>query len=174
MSDNSPPPSGDPSGDPSGTQPQPGWGSAYPPAAGFPPHGSGFPSPGSGFPPPGYGYQPWATPPKHRHASTAMVLGIVSLVGGFLCWLPLVMAPFAWVTGGRALREIEASQGTQSGQGEALAGKVLGIIGTVLLALSIALIVLFVVLSLSVDNFWDEFWNEGYDDESGTGYGTPD
>jgi hypothetical protein len=114
--------------------------------------------PGGAYPPQAYAYPPVYAPPKHPHASTAMVLGIVGLVGGFLCWLPLLMSPFAWVAGSRALRDIEASQGRQSGQGEALAGKVLGIIGTVLLALGVAALLLLIALVASIDGFWDELW----------------
>jgi hypothetical protein len=134
-----------PPGDPSGHEHRPNWGSAYPPVG--------------GYPPPGYGYQPYpVAPPRHPSATTAMVLGIVAVAGGFLCWLPLVIAPFAWVTGAKAVKEIDASHGMQSGRGEATAGKVLGIIGTVLLAIGLVALIAFVVLSLTVDGFWDEFW----------------
>lgn len=146
MSDSTPPPS-----DPSGHQPN--WGSSYPP----PPPGGGYP------PPPGYGYPQYAVPQKHSKATTAMVLGIVSVAGGLLCYLPLLLAPFAWFTGTKAVRDIDESRGALGGRGEANAGKVLGIIGTVILALGLALIVLFVVLSLTVDNFWDDF-TEGWEE----------
>jgi hypothetical protein len=56
------------------------------------------------------------------------VLGILGLV---LCQ---VLSPFAWVIGGRAVREIDASRGTVGGRGSANAGRILGIVGTVLLA----------------------------------------
>lgn len=140
-----------PDGDPSRQQPQPphqpNWGSAYPP-----------PTPESGFAPP-HGYYPYGPPPKHQNATTAMVLGIVGLAGGFICWLPIVMAPFAWYLGAKAEKEIDASRGTVSGRGEATAGKVLGIIGTVLLVLSVVAIIAFIVLAVTVDDFWDD----GYD-----------
>lgn len=54
------------------------------------------------------------------------------------------------------MREIDASQGQLQGRSEAKAGFVLGIIGTVLLALAIAAIVLLVILTITVDNFWDD------------------
>jgi hypothetical protein len=66
------------------------------------------------------------------------------------------MAPFAWYLGVKAEREIDASAGTLSGRGEATAGKVLGIVGTVLLALAVAGIVLLVVLASTQPDFWDD------------------
>lgn len=146
--------SGPPSGDPSDHEHRPNWGSAYPP-----PQGGAPPPPGYG-----YGYQPYSVPPKHPGATTSMVLGIVGVAAGVLCWLPFFLSPFAWITGSKAIREIDASRGAQGGRGEAMAGKVLGIIGTVLLVLGIAGIVLFIVLALTIDNFWDAFWDDEYDE----------
>jgi hypothetical protein len=127
-----------------GQQPpqQPTWGSAYPPQQ----------------PPPGYGYQqPYAAPrPSHPKATTAMVLGIIGIAGGLACVLPLLVAPYAWIMGAHAVRDIDASGGQLGGRGEANTGKILGIIGTVLLALGLALAVLLLVLTLSVDDFWDD------------------
>lgn len=111
-------------------------------------------------PPPGYGYPYPVAPPAHSSATTAMVLGIVAVAGGFLCWLPLLLAPFAWFTGAKAVKEIDASQGMQSGRGEATAGKVLGIIGTALLALAVVAVTTFIVLSLTVHGFAEWFWDE--------------
>jgi hypothetical protein len=137
MSDSTPGP-----GKPTGHAHQPNWGTAYPPP------------PGAAYPPPAY--YPYGPPPKHPNATTAMVLGIVAVAGGVLCYLPLLIAPFAWFTGSKAVRDIDESRGAQGGRGEAMAGKVLGIVGTALLALAIAGIVTLVVLTLTVDNFWDE------------------
>lgn len=152
MSDSKPP-----AGDPSGQQPRPDWGSAYPPPPGGQPVPPGYPS---AYPPPGY--YPYAAP-KHPSATTALVLGIVAVAGGLLCYLPLLVAPFAWFTGSKAVRDIDESRGAQGGRGEAMAGKVLGIVGTVLLALALIAIAVFVILVLTVDTFWDDFstgWDE--------------
>ena len=102
-----------------------------------PPSGYGAPQgPGpSGYPPYGYG------PPDHPRASTSMVLGILGLV---LCQ---VVAPFAWVTGRQALREIDASGGRWGGRGQAQAGYVLGIVGTVILGLAVVGVVLYVLFA---------------------------
>jgi uncharacterized membrane protein len=90
-----------------------------------------------------------------------MVLGIVSVAGGLMCWLPLLISPVAWIMGAKAVKDIDASRGAQTGRSEAVAGKVLGIIGTVLLILAIAFIVLIVVLSFTIDDFWsEENWSD--------------
>lgn len=70
--------------------------------------------------------------PVHPQATTALVLGILSFV---LCG---VLAPFAWVMGAKATREIEAAGGAWGGHGAAYAGKVLGIIGVIVLAFAVA------------------------------------
>lgn len=90
--------------------------------------------------------------PKHPQAQTAMVLGVVALAGGFTCLLPIFISPFAWYMGAKAKREMAAEPGRWSGQSEAQAGFIMGIIGTVLIALSVAFLVviaLFVGLVLS-------------------------
>lgn len=68
--------------------------------------------------------------PASSRAVWSLVLGILGLV---LCG---VLAPFAWWLGSAELKDIKAGLAPQSGQGLAIAGVVLGIIGTVLLALS--------------------------------------
>lgn len=159
MSHDTPPPGDQPPGNQPPQEPQPNWGSAYPPP------------PGAYQPPPGYqpqpGYNPYL-PPKHPQATTSMVLGIVAVAGGLMCWLPLLVSPVAWIMGAKAVRDIDASRGAQTGRSEAVAGKVLGIIGTVLLVLAIAAIVTLVVLSFTIDDFWsDENWDDGNFDDGG-------
>lgn len=110
-------------------------------------------------PPPPYAYaQPaYSQPayagyvqPQQPQATTAMVLGLVSLVGGFLtCGALFLMAPFAWVVGAKSKREINASNGQLGGGGNAQAGFVMGIIGTVLLVLLIVVVVLIVVIAIN-------------------------
>ena len=98
----------------------------------------------------GYG-QPYGTfspaPPNHPQATTAMVLGLVGLVGALaLCGLPLVVSPFAWALGRNSLKEIEASHGRLGGESTARAGMVMGIIGTILLGLGLLMIIGFAVV----------------------------
>ena len=70
-------------------------------------------------------------PPHAPSAVTAFVLGILGVI-----LLPL-LGPVAWVLGRRAQQEIDVSGGAIGGRGLATAGKVLGMIGTLLLVLVI-------------------------------------
>ena len=88
--------------------------------------------------PPGYG----AGLPDQPSATTAMVLGIIGLVGVAFCGgLTLVLSPFAWAIGRKSVAEIDANPGRYGGRDKANAGKIMGIIGTVLLALGIVAII---------------------------------
>lgn len=124
-----------------------------PPPGGYPPNPGAYPSPQNPYPAPG-GYGQLA--PKHHNAVTAMVLGIVSLVGTFMCCIPALLGPVAWYLGSKAVTQIDASGGAIGGRSEAMAGKVLGIIGTVLLALLVLLVVFFVVLTIQDPTMWDD------------------
>lgn len=95
------------------------------------------------YPPPGYG-APIQYAPDHPKATTSLVLGILGVV---LCQ---VLGPFAWAMGKKTLDEIDASQGRLGGRGAAQAGYILGIVGTVLLALSVLLIVVYVIFMIAV------------------------
>jgi hypothetical protein len=79
--------------------------------------------------------------PDHPDATKAMVIGLIALVGGFTCYVPLALGPWAWVVGRRAVREIDAQPGRYEGRGQAMAGFVTGVIATVLLLLGVLLIV---------------------------------
>ena len=83
-----------------------------------------------GYPP----YGAYAPPrPDHPQSTLALILGIVGLVGAFMfCGLRLVVSPFAWALGRNALKDIRASQGRIGGEGQARAGMIMGIVGTVL------------------------------------------
>ena len=92
--------------------------------------------------PPQNPYQPYTGPgysasgvpqwvPDHPDATTVLILGIVGMA---VCQ---VVAPFAWVKGGRVKREIDASGGQIGGRSQVMIGYVLGIVGTSLLALSV-------------------------------------
>lgn len=117
------------------------------------------PVPGAPYPPyPGMPYSgmPMAgPPPAHRQAMTAMVLGIV----GLLCFSPA--APFAIWLGNKAVREIDASGGQLSGRGQAQAGFIMGIIGTVLLVIMIFL------LAIGFFQGFVQGFDQGYSTTSG-------
>jgi hypothetical protein len=137
-----------------GAQPTPPvyGGSAYggPPAATPPPLYDAPTGYGYGAPPPYVGGYS-APGPDHPQSTLAMVLGIVGLLGGFTCGLPLLVSPFAWFLGRKALTEIRASQGRTGGESQAMAGMVMGIVGTVLLVLGILAIIGLIVLAVASD-----------------------
>ena len=108
---------------------------------------------GYGTPQPGYGYAGGGTPPAHPSASTSMVLGIVGLAGIMFCGgITLVVSPFAWAMGRKAVNEIDANPGAYSGRDQARGGQIMGIIGTVLLVIGIlGLILLLGLFVTAVD-----------------------
>jgi hypothetical protein len=139
------PPGQDPYGPPPTTDPygqQPGYGqSAY----GQDPSGQNAYGQ-AGYPPAGYGYGTPA-PANHPSATTALVLSLVGLAGIAFCGgLTLVLSPFAWRIGARAVREIDESQGRLGGRDQANAGRIMGLIGTVLLVLGILALIALVGL----------------------------
>lgn len=104
-------------------------------------------------PPGGYGYPPPGTypvqgpvqyAPDHPRSTTVLVLGILGVV---VCQ---VLGPFAWVMGKRAMNEIDASYGRLGGRSAVQAGYVLGIIGTVLLAVTVLILVGYLVFAVAV------------------------
>ena len=72
-----------------------------------------------------------------------MGLGIAALAGVFILLFPILLSPVAWWLGAKAKREIAAEPERWSGAGEAQAAVIMGVIGTVLLAVGI--VALFVV-----------------------------
>jgi hypothetical protein len=96
-----------------------------------PPYGAPPPQPPYGQQP--YGYGP---PQDHPQATTVLVLGILGLV---MCQ---IISPIAWVMGNRVVREIDATGGQLGGRSSANAGRICGIVGTVLIGLSLLFLVL--------------------------------
>lgn len=139
---------------PAGQQPPyPGQPGQQPPYAGQQPYpGQPYGYPAQPYPPQPYAQQPYGYHrPDHPKATTALVLGLIGLLGGLTIGLPLLAAPFAWVIGHRARKEIRASGGYYGGESNATAGMVLGIVGTILLILAvlavIGLIVVFAIIA---------------------------
>ena len=88
-------------------------------------------------------YQP--PPPDHPQTTTILILGICGLV---ICQ---VLGPFAWSMGNKALREIDASNGQVGGRDTVKVGRILGIIGTIILGLSVLVLVfLFVIAGIGI------------------------
>lgn len=67
---------------------------------------------------------------ERSQATTALVLGIVGLFFA-------IVAPFAWKIGHDELKAIDAGRRSPDGHGTATAGRILGIIGTMLLVLGV-------------------------------------
>ncbi|NLU76491.1 DUF4190 domain-containing protein [Streptomyces sp. HNM0575] len=145
---------------PQAPQPYAGSGAAY-----------GYPNPapqpygyGAGPGPVGYG---WHGPPQQPggKAVAAMVLGIIGLLTVSTCWgsfLGIFLSPVALGLGLSAKRA--ADRGEAGGRGQAVAGFVMGIIGTVLSVLLVA----FLVVMLTAYN--EEFGE--YDSDPGSGDGS--
>jgi hypothetical protein len=74
---------------------------------------------------------------EDSQATTILVLGILALV---LCQ---VLGPFAWVMGNKELAGIDAGRRAPENRGTAQAGRILGIISTVLLIVGIGFLVIF-------------------------------
>ena len=137
---------------PSGAASQPSGPGYVPPAASPPPLSSQDPAPawGAAWMP---SYGPMLPLSRdHQGAGQALVLGIIAmvcLVTGFFCCVTipgLVCAPIAWVKGARAKREIDAYPGVYGNRGQAVAGIVMGAIGSVCGVLVILATVAFALL----------------------------
>jgi uncharacterized membrane protein YjgN (DUF898 family) len=77
---------------------------------------------------------------EHPAGTTVLVLGILGLV---VCGL---LAPIAWVKGNTAKREMDSQPNVYwSNRGSVTAGRICGIIGTVLILLGVAVMILFVI-----------------------------
>lgn len=131
------------------------------------PYGQPYPQP--------YGTGPYGglPPQKDSSATTAMVLGIVSVAGTFFCGITAVLGPFALVMGLNAKRRIDASGGALTGRGEAQAGFVLGIIGTVLLVLGILAIVVVIVVAVASDHSSSTTYPQFHTNALAAGAGAP-
>jgi hypothetical protein len=166
------PPVGPPPGPPSGPTPQNPYGAPYTQPYSGQPYGAQQPYPGQPYGAPPNPYRPpseYATPqspygspyhpayaggmlPDHPSATTAMVLGIISLVGIVCCGgVTLLLSPAAWIVGAKAVREIDATPGRYGGRDRAQAGKIMGIIGTVLLALAVIAVIGLIALAVATD-----------------------
>ena len=131
--------------------PPPNWGGPPPPPNQPPPPGQQSPGPYPANygqqPPPPYGYQPYGgmMPAQHPQGTTILVLGILSLV---VCGL---LGPFAWSMGNKALREIDSDPTTTYGnRGQINAGRICGMIGTIILAVSVVVWVIVVIAIAAV------------------------
>lgn len=126
-----------------GQEPYQGQGQQYPPVNPTPygqPAGSQSP----------YG----GAKPQHPQATTTLVLGIVSIVLVFMCCLPLGIAP--WIMGSKAIKQVDANPGMYEGRGQLVAGKVMGIVSTVLFVVGIIVFVALFALIIASPEFQEE------------------
>jgi hypothetical protein len=88
-------------------------------------------TPPPAWPPPPGGFTPTPGPGAGSGNGTLiLVLGILSIL-----FCGVVLGPIAWVMGNNALAAINAGQGNPSELGTITAGRICGIIGTILSAL---------------------------------------
>ena len=101
------------------------------------------PPPVYGSPYGGYGGR------EHPQGTTILVLGIVSLVLGLSCGVGLLAGPVAWVMGNSAIAEIDRNPTAYTNRSSVQAGRICGIVATVLLVLTVIGIVLLVAVGSS-------------------------
>jgi hypothetical protein len=128
---------------------------------GQPPYGDTAPygQPPSGYPQQGYGQPAYGNPPygqmpaygtapypgdagMYREPSQAVLALVVALVG-LLAFQ--IISPVAWVLANRELHGIDEGRRNPTNRGMAVAAKVIGIIGTVLLVLGVLIAVIVVI-----------------------------
>jgi hypothetical protein len=83
--------------------------------------------------------------PEESQATTILVLGILSLI---CSCLPLGVA--AWVMGNRELQALDSGRRNPDNRGTANAGRVIGIVATVLGLIGFIILIAFLFLGLSV------------------------
>lgn len=79
---------------------------------------------------------------EDSQATTILVLGILSLV---VCQ---ILGPIAWVMGNNELAGIDAGRRPPQNRGTAQAGRILGIIATVLMLIGVVFLFVFLVIGL--------------------------
>lgn len=87
--------------------------------------------------------------PTHEHASLALGLGIVGLLGLCTCGAGFLVSPFALAYGISSRRAILRSPEQWAGEGMALSGIVLGAIGVVLLVVAIVAALVLAILAMN-------------------------
>jgi hypothetical protein len=102
---------------------------------------------------------PYPIQPKEPQATTAMVLGIVGVAGGMMCYLPILVSPVALFFGRKSLNAIK-QQPHLGGRGEAMAGFVLGIIGTCLIAFMLLIVGAIAAWAISYPAQFEEFMTD--------------
>ena len=119
---------------------------SYPPAQqppyGQPPYGPPY---GQGAPDQVRFHQPGPTV-EHPQATLAFVLGLLSVLG------LTILGPFGWYYGNKVVAQIDQDPREYNNRGIAMAGKVLGIIGTVFLALTVLLVIGAIIFAVAASS----------------------
>jgi len=138
----------------------PGGGFGYPTAPAPP---VSTPTAGYGYPPaspyPSYGQPGWGQQPSNGMGTAAMVLGIIAVAGFCMYGLGVVLGILALIFGVIGLKK--ANRGEATNRGMAIAGIVLGAVGTLVSAVFLS----FVIWAIAQDP--DAFDDSG-DDPWGT------
>ena len=127
-----PPPQGNYGPAPQGYEPP------IPPPQGGP---GGYRPPGSGYGPPGYGPPGYGGQPVNT--TVPIVLGILGLVCCGIC------APFAIIQANKGIAEVDRGMGSPSDRSTLNTARILGIIGSVLLVLSVLYVILMFALGFA-------------------------
>ncbi|MDH3705083.1 MAG: DUF4190 domain-containing protein [Acidimicrobiia bacterium] len=94
---------------------------------------------------------PTATGYRERsRATTALVTGIVGLAAGLMTGVLILLCPVAWLVGQQELTAIDDGRRDPANRSRANAGRIMGIVGTALLVLSLLIVV--VVLAVTVSD----------------------
>jgi hypothetical protein len=91
-------------------------------------------------------FQPAGPTVEHPQATLAFVLGLLSVIG------LTILGPFGWYYGNKVVNEIDRDPRAYNNRGLAMAGKVLGIIGTVMLALIVVLVVGAIIFAIAASS----------------------
>ena len=78
-------------------------------------------------------------PREHPQGTLILILGILSIV------CIQILGPVAWIMGNRAIREIDANPAAYTNRSSVNAGRICGIIGTVLFAISIVWVIVLLI-----------------------------
>jgi hypothetical protein len=83
-----------------------------------------------------FGRRPYVTPTTCGDANTALWMGIV----GLLCCQ--FLSPIALIYGIKAVNQINNSEGALTGNGQAIAGIVLGVLGSLILLINVVVVLM--------------------------------
>jgi hypothetical protein len=102
-------------------------------------------------PPPAYG-APYGYGHRREHpqGTTVLVLGVCSLAVGLACGVGLLLGPVAWIMGNTAIAEIDREPGVYSNRDAVQAGRICGIVASVILMLIVAGLVAAAIIAAAV------------------------